>query len=336
MNIYINNIFKKSKEKNINDKEKNDTIVKELNNGIRNKDKLVYEVERKIENKVGNQNKSVQTNYIRKGAKNNINEKKYLKTCNKCSEEKNEDTPLYNRKRLPKSYYFLLIFMIGLATLSLKMVIDENKIQMQEDYAVFNSNDNNANDNNANANDNDNPNMNEINVLNQDESSTNIDTRKEYENIINNVEKKLEESVKANEVEKLKFIKPLDGEISKIYSDDKLIYSKTLEMWKTHDGIDIKCDIGSPVFSIEKGYVEKIYDDAFYGVTVVINHGQGYKSSYSNLNEETKIHKGENIKKGQKIGIVGTTSIGEIKDNPHLHFTLYQDDEIVDPSSIFN
>ena len=259
-----------------------------------------------------------------------------FKTCNKCSEEKNEDTPLYNRKRLPKSYYFLLIFMIGLATLSLKMVIDENKIQMQEDYAVFNSNDNNANDNNANANDNDNPNMNEINVLNQDESSTNIDTRKEYENIINNVEKKLEESVKANEVEKLKFIKPLDREISKIYSDDKLIYSKTLEMWKTHDGIDIKCDIGSPVFSIEKGYVEKIYDDAFYGVTAVINHGQGYKSSYSNLNEETKIHKGENIKKGQKIGIVGTTSIGEIKDNPHLHFTLYQNDEIVDPSSIFN
>ena len=131
------------------------------------------------------------------------------------------------------------------------------------------------------------------------------------------------------------FSKPLNGQIQKPYSIDKVIYSKTLELWKTHDGIDISSQIGENVKSIEKGTVEKVYDDSFYGTTVVIDHGQGYKSSYSNLNSKVSVKEKQKVTKGQVIGKVSNTSIGEIKDEAHLHFTLFKDNNNVDPTYIF-
>ena len=136
-------------------------------------------------------------------------------------------------------------------------------------------------------------------------------------------------------VKPLTFSKPLNGQIQKPYSIDKVIYSKTLELWKTHDGIDISSQIGENVKSIEKGTVEKVYDDSFYGTTVVIDHGQGYKSSYSNLNSKVSVKEKQTVTKGQVIGKVSNTSIGEIKDEAHLHFTLFKDNNNVDPTYIF-
>ena len=44
------------------------------------------------------------------------------------------------------------------------------------------------------------------------------------------------------ENKELSFIKPVDGEISKEYAKDNLVYSETLKEWTTHLGIDIKAD----------------------------------------------------------------------------------------------
>ena len=82
--------------------------------------------------------------------------------------------------------------------------------------------------------------------------------------------------------------------------------------------------------------MEKVYEDSFYGVTVVIDHGQGYKSSYSNLDSDVNVKVKETVTKGKVIGKISNTAIGEIKDDPHLHFTLIKDNQIVDPSYIFN
>ena len=113
-----------------------------------------------------------------------------------------------------------------------------------------------------------------------------------------------------------------------------MIYSKTLDMWKTHDGVDVEGELGQVIVSCERGTVEKVFDDAFYGKTIVINHGQGSKTSYSNLDEEVYVTNGQSIKKGQKIGKIGNTSIGEIKDKPHIHFMLFENNEVADPTSI--
>ena len=172
--------------------------------------------------------------------------------------------------------------------------------------------------------------------------SSNIDNLNVDENIKNNVN---EESVKATKAEekvvtkkveeKLVFSAPLKGEIQKMYSTDKVIYSKTLEQWKTHDGIDISADEGTEVKSIEKGIVDSVQNDSFYGTTIQIEHKSGYRSVYCNLDENVYVTVGESVVKGQKIGKVGNTSIGEYLDSPHLHFMLYLNEENIDPTYIF-
>lgn len=147
---------------------------------------------------------------------------------------------------------------------------------------------------------------------------------------------KAEEKVVTKKVEeKLVFSPPLDGKIQKMYSLDKVIYSKTLEQWKTHDGIDISADEGTEVKSIEKGVVDSIQNDSFYGTTIQIEHKSGYRSVYCNLDENVYVSVGDSVIKGQKIGKVGNTSIGEYLDDPHLHFMLYLNDESINPTYIF-
>lgn len=147
---------------------------------------------------------------------------------------------------------------------------------------------------------------------------------------------KAEEKVVTKKVEeKLVFWPALEGEVQKMYSIDKVIYSKTLQQWKTHDGIDISADKDTIVKAIEKGVVESVYNDSFYGMTIEIEHINGYRSVYSNLENNVYVTVGESVVRGQKIGKVGNTSVGEYLDEPHLHFNLYLNDKSVNPTYIF-
>ncbi len=172
--------------------------------------------------------------------------------------------------------------------------------------------------------------------------SSNIDNVNVDDSLNEDIEEKSIKATKAEEKvvtkkveEKLVFSPPLNGEIQKMYSLDKVIYSKTLEQWKTHDGIDISADEGTEVKSIEKGVVDSIQNDSFYGTTIQIEHKSGYRSVYCNLDENVYVSVGDSVIKGQKIGKVGNTSIGEYLDDPHLHFMLYLNDESINPTYIF-
>lgn len=135
--------------------------------------------------------------------------------------------------------------------------------------------------------------------------------------------------------EKLIFSKPLEGEIQKIYSPEKVVYSKTLNKWKTHDGIDIGTTLGALVLSMEKGEVVRVYDDALLGKTIVISHIAGYYSEYANLDENVFVSVGDKVVKGQRIGRVGNTAKSEVEDLPHLHLAVYLGEQSVDPTYIF-
>ena len=60
------------------------------------------------------------------------------------------------------------------------------------------------------------------------------------------------------------FIAPVSGEIIKDYASDSLVYSKTLDEWTTHFGIDIKSEKMSVVVASEAGIVESIKNDPRY------------------------------------------------------------------------
>lgn len=130
----------------------------------------------------------------------------------------------------------------------------------------------------------------------------------------------------------LNFEKPVDGEIVKEYAKDNLIYSNTLQEWTTHLGIDIKADKTTVVKAAETGTVKTIKNDPRYGLTIVIEHENGYQTVYSNLLSSEFVVEGEKVEKGQSIGTVGNTAAFEIADEAHLHFEVLKDSIQVDPN----
>ena len=128
------------------------------------------------------------------------------------------------------------------------------------------------------------------------------------------------------------FVRPVDGEIARNFAKDTLIYSETLDEWITHLGIDIKAERTTVVKSAEKGKVIAIKNDPRYGLTVIVEHVNGFKTVYSNLLTTEFVSEGEEIEKGQSIGTVGNSASFEICDEPHLHFEILKDDVNVDPT----
>lgn len=150
------------------------------------------------------------------------------------------------------------------------------------------------------------------------------------------VEKNEEKTVeKENPVTETKveitFIKPVEGEIICEYAKDNLIYSETLKEWVTHTAIDIKADKTSIVKASTDGIVKSIVNDPRYGLTVVMEHADGYKTIYSNLLTAEFVVEGEEVKQDQTIGTVGNTAAFESSMETHLHFEIMKDGEYVDP-----
>ncbi len=130
----------------------------------------------------------------------------------------------------------------------------------------------------------------------------------------------------------LSFVMPVDGEISKEFAQDNLIYSETLKEWVTHSGIDIKAEKTTVVKAAESGTIKSIKNDPRYGLTIVIDHGDNMQTVYSNLLTSEFVVEGEKIEKGQSIGTVGNTGVFEVADDSHLHFEILKDSIPQDPN----
>ena len=128
------------------------------------------------------------------------------------------------------------------------------------------------------------------------------------------------------------YIWPVYGRIEKPYAMTELVYDKTMADWRTHDGIDIEATLGGQVLAAADGTVSAVYSDDLLGTTVVISHGGGIESVYSNLAELPTVSEGQSVSKGDTIGSVGTTALAEAGEVYHLHFAMRADGQSVDPA----
>ena len=140
------------------------------------------------------------------------------------------------------------------------------------------------------------------------------------------------EQVQTQEVKELSFQKPVEGDITREFAQENLVYSETLEEWVTHNGIDIKADKTTVVKASETGVIKSIKNDPRYGLTIVIEHDDVYQTVYSNLLTSEFVVEGETVEKGQSIGTVGNSAVFEIADEPHLHFEILKNGIQEDPS----
>ena len=136
------------------------------------------------------------------------------------------------------------------------------------------------------------------------------------------------------EVEELlpQVISPLDGTTVTVFSMTELLYDETMGDWRTHNGLDIQAAEGDAVKTAAGGVVVEVVDDELMGTTVIIEHAGGYTTQYSSLLPDPPVGKGREVFAGDIIGYVGATAAAESTMGPHLHFSVVQNGEIVDPA----
>ena len=136
---------------------------------------------------------------------------------------------------------------------------------------------------------------------------------------------------------KLSFIAPTAGTVVKEHSLELPVFSVTLGEWRVHTGIAISCEEGASGYASEAGVVSGIYSDPMLGYTVEITHSGDIKTRYSNLSSDAlELKVGDKVALGDKIGVVGDTSLSELAEEPHLHFEVLLKDVKVNPMDYIN
>jgi murein DD-endopeptidase MepM/ murein hydrolase activator NlpD len=98
------------------------------------------------------------------------------------------------------------------------------------------------------------------------------------------------------------------------------------------DGIDIETKIGTNVKSVFGGTIESVDNNKTLGLTIVINHNNGFKTTYGHLSD-TKVNEGEQITKGSVIALSGNS--GD-KAQASLYFEIQKNKIAVNPMDYLN
>ena len=131
----------------------------------------------------------------------------------------------------------------------------------------------------------------------------------------------------------LQTVSPVDGQVVAVYAMDSLSYNTTTRDWRVHNGVDIAAEAGTAVFAAADGQVYTVYEDETMGMTVVIQHEDGYITKYSSLAQEVCVAPGDQVTMGQTIGYVGATALLETAIGDHLHFSVTCNGEPMDPEA---
>mgnify|MGYP003822345283 CR=1 FL=1 len=128
-------------------------------------------------------------------------------------------------------------------------------------------------------------------------------------------------------------VAPVTGKVITSFSIEDLLYSPTMNDWRTHDGVDIAVDTGTKVRACHGGTVAEITDDYWMGTRVTIDHGDGTQSIYANLAAAPTVKVGDTVAAGDIIGSVGSTARSESAIAPHLHFSVTDGGAFVNPET---
>lgn len=115
-----------------------------------------------------------------------------------------------------------------------------------------------------------------------------------------------------------KLFPPVKGQISEAYNAEE-----------NHFAVDIVTAKNTPVKATAEGTVVFSEWTAETGYVIIIEHRYGLISVYKHNSSLAK-EQGELVKKGEVIGMVGST--GELSTGPHLHFELWSNGRPVNPT----
>jgi len=120
----------------------------------------------------------------------------------------------------------------------------------------------------------------------------------------------------------------MGGRVTSIFGSQRILNGTPKNF---HNGLDIAAPEGTPVYAMADGFVRLAADTFYYaGNNIILDHGQGLNSSYLHLSRKD-VREGEYVKKGQKIGEIGTTGRST---GSHLHWSLGWFNRRIDPECV--
>lgn len=96
-----------------------------------------------------------------------------------------------------------------------------------------------------------------------------------------------------------------------------------------HNGVDFAGKDGADVIAVAAGVVVFAGTRSGYGKMVEINHGSGYSTRYGH-HKELIVKAGDIVRKGEVVGLMGSSGRST---GPHVHFEVFKNGRVVDPSS---
>ncbi|MBW6520868.1 MAG: M23 family metallopeptidase [Desulfoarculaceae bacterium] len=120
--------------------------------------------------------------------------------------------------------------------------------------------------------------------------------------------------------------RPISGQISSPfgYREDPINGKKGF-----HAGVDMKGRHGEKIVATADGTVIQANTNGDHGRYVKISHGNGFTTSFSHL-QAFKVKKGDKVKRGQVIGLVGTSGRST---GAHLHYELALNGKAINPAT---
>lgn len=101
-----------------------------------------------------------------------------------------------------------------------------------------------------------------------------------------------------------------------------------LGIYRIHNGVDMACAAGTPIYASRGGLVEVAgYQPDGAGNYIQLNHGDGFRSIYMHMTNYI-VKQGEYVAPGQIIGYVGNTGLSK---GDHLHFGISYNGTYVNP-----
>ena len=122
------------------------------------------------------------------------------------------------------------------------------------------------------------------------------------------------------------FLFPLDY-YSRVTSEYGWREHPIFKTQKFHSGIDFGAPSGQPIKAAYRGEVVIAEYSSSAGNYIMLNHGNGLATVYMHCSK-LNVSVGQIVEKGDIIGLVGSTGNST---GPHLHFSVRQNGEYVDP-----
>ena len=145
-------------------------------------------------------------------------------------------------------------------------------------------------------------------------------------------EEKNEPTVEPTEPEVITFIMPIENVTAINDYSVTPVFNQTLGRYSSHLGVDFFAEENSQVFCVYDGEITDITTSLLEGTSIVVDHGNGLKTIYNSLSDDVTLNVGEKVLKGQVLGSIALSNRTEYKDGAHLHFTVEENGQNINPS----